>query len=174
MRGYLETLNVPELAIQANEKGENELDTVQTIEWKDNVVKITKRSRVNNNLVVKLTLGEEHVEYLKPDDRPKKQLATTEDETQKTHLQISSSLLTVNGMANVTDIKRLTQEDKGTVLWQELTIVNPESNKSNTTTRYFNPHVEEPIGELGALLASSTPGGGDEEAGGATKMETDE
>ena len=33
MRGYLETLNVPELAIQANEKGETELDTIHTIKF---------------------------------------------------------------------------------------------------------------------------------------------
>lgn len=157
MRGYLETLNVPELAIQANEKGENELDTVHTIELKDETIKITKRSRVNNNLVVELTLGKELVEYLKPDDRPKKQLATTEDPGK--HLKIVSSLLTVNGMAHVTDIKRLVQEDKGSILIQELTISNPESNKSHTATRYFNPH-DEPIasertGELGAAIAAA-------------------
>jgi hypothetical protein len=157
MRGYLETLNVPELAIQANEKGESELDTLHAIEVNDEKVKITKRSRVNNNLVVELTFGVEAVEYLKPDQRPKKQLVTTVDPGK--HLKIESSLLTVNGMAHVTDTKRLVQEAKGSVLVQELTITNPESKKTNTTTRYFNPTDElvvvEKAGELGAALATA-------------------
>jgi len=173
MRGYLETLNVPELAIQANEKGENELDTVQTIELRDDGIKITKQSRVNNNLVVSLTYGVELVEHLKPDDRPKKQLATTEDPGQ--HLKITSSLLTVNGMAHVTDTKRLVQETgKGSVLVQDLVITNPESNKTHTTIRYFNPREpppeDEKIGELGAAMAAVE----NADAGnGAVKMETD-
>jgi len=105
MRGYLETLNVPELAIQANEKGETELDTIHTIkfspscssssssvikskegdgtcdqkfkevEQQQEKVTIIKRSRVNNDLVVELILGEEKVDYLKPDDRPKKTIS---------------------------------------------------------------------------------------------------
>jgi len=174
MRGYLETLNVPELAIQANEKGESELDTLQTIELTDEKVKITKRSRVNSNLVVELTYGTELVEYLKPDDRPKKQLATTEDPGN--HLKIVSSLLTVNGMAHVTDIKQLVQEEgKGSVLIQKLTITNPESTKTHTTTRYFNPHnepgEEEKIGELGAVM---TVAEATDATNGDTKMETEE
>lgn len=140
MRGYLETLHVNELAIQAHEKGEQEYDTIHTITFPDfnfEKVRIVKRSRVNNDLVVELTLGEELVQYLKPDDRPKKSLATSEDPG--THLKIESSLLTMNGMAHVIDIKRLVQEEDKSVLIQELTIVNEETNKSKTTTRYFNP-----------------------------------
>jgi len=185
MRGYLETLNVPELAIQANEKGETELDTIHTIkfspscfsssssvikseegdgtcdqkfkevEQQQEKVTIIKRSRVNNDLVVELILGEEKVDYLKPDDRPKKQLATTDDAVGKTHLKIVSSLLTVNGtMANVTDTKTLVQEttksdgkesssasssSSSSMMIQELTILNPETNKTHITTRYFKP-----------------------------------
>lgn len=141
MRGYLETLNVPELAIQANEKGDLEIDTFHTIGFlSGDTIKITKRSRVNNDIVVELTLGVEHVEYLEPDNRPKKQLASTEDPGK--HLQIQSSLLTVNGMAHVTDVKRLVQEDNDTksVMIQELTIINPASGQTHTTTRYFNPY----------------------------------
>lgn len=174
MRGYLETLNVPELAIQANEKGENELDTLQTIELTDEKVKITKRSRVNSNLVVELTYGTELIEYLKPDDRPKKQLATTEDSGN--HLKIVSSLLTVNGMAHVTDIKQLVHEEgKGSVLIQKLTITNPESTKTHTTTRYFNPRNEpgedEKIGELGTVTTAAEA---TDATNGDTKMETEE
>lgn len=180
MRGYLETLNVPELAIQANEKGESELDTLHAIEVNDEKVKITKRSRVNNNLVVELTFGVEAVEYLKPDERPKKQLVTTEDPGKQ--LKIESSLLTVNGMAHVTDTKRLVQEAKGSVLVQELTITNPESKKTNTTTRYFNPTDElvvvEKSGELGAAMATAAvkveASGNDNNDEGPVKMDTGE
>jgi len=58
MRQYLETMGVDELAIQANEKGESEQDTYHTIELSGTTIKIIKRSRVNNDLVVELTLGE--------------------------------------------------------------------------------------------------------------------
>lgn len=142
MRGYLETLHVSELAIQAHEKGEQEYDTVHTISFPEadfNTVKIVKQSRVNNNLIVELTLGEEVVEHLKPDDRPKTSLASSDNPG--THLKIESKLLTTNGMAHVTDSKRLVQEDDKSVLVQELRIVNEETQESNTTIRYFNPYT---------------------------------
>jgi hypothetical protein len=153
MRGYLATLDVTELAIQAHEKGELDHDTYHTIsvDLDQEIVKIVKRSRVNNDLVVELKLGEEDVQYLQPGDRAKKSLATSEDHLQ-THLTIKSSLLTMNGMAHVTDTKRLVQEDvvvegdggggaKRSVLIQELTIVNEATTQSNTTTRFFNPYT---------------------------------
>jgi hypothetical protein len=150
MRGYLETLNVPELAIQAHERGESETDTYHIIALSGENIKITKRSRVNNDTVVDLMLGVEHVEYLQPDNRPKKQLATTDDPGK--NLQIQSSLLTVNGMAHVTDVKRLVQEENDTksVLIQELTITNPQTGKEHTTTRYFNPYDGLMEGEEGS------------------------
>ena len=136
MRGYLETLNVTELAIQAHEKGESDNDTYHTIELDDKQVKIIKRSRVNNDLVVELILGKEHVEYLEPGQRPKKSLATSTDLTQ---LEITSSLMTMNGMAHVKDSKKLVQEENKSVLVQELTIQNEQTGVSHTTIRYFNP-----------------------------------
>jgi hypothetical protein len=102
-------------------------------------VEIVKLSRVNNNLVVKLTIGEESVQLLKPDDRPKRSLASSDDPGK--HLRIESSLLTMIGMAHVTDIKWLVQEDGKSVLVQELTIANEQTQEKKTTTRYFNPHV---------------------------------
>eukprot|EP00934_Nitzschia_sp_Nitz4_P006244 Nitzschia sp. Nitz4//scaffold29_size155292//85611//86141//NITZ4_002666-RA/size155292-processed-gene-0.18-mRNA-1//1//CDS//3329546472//6234//frame0 len=139
MRGYLETLHVDELAIQAHEKGETEYDTIHQIYFEESFkkVKIIKRSRVNNDLVVELTMGEEHVQYLKPDQRPKKSLASTDDPGQ--HLRIQSSLLTMNGLAHVTDVKRLSKEGDSSVLIQDLTIINDATKESNTTTRYFVP-----------------------------------
>lgn len=142
MRGYLETLDVNELAIQAHEKGENEQDTYHSIELENTTLKIIKRSRVNNDLVVDLHLGEEKVEYLQPGDRPKKMLATTENPS--THLRIDSSLLTMNGMAHVTDIKRLV--DGGSMLVQELSILNEQTGARNTTTRYFIPEENMVLG----------------------------
>jgi hypothetical protein len=144
MRGYLETLHVNELAIQAHEKGEQEYDTIHTITFPDfnfEKVKIVKRSRVNNDLVVELTLGEESVQYLKPDDRPKKSLATSDDPGK--NLKIESSLLTMNGMAHVSDTKQLLQEGGNkSVLVQVLTITNDQTKQSTTTTRYFLPYEE--------------------------------
>jgi len=154
MRGYLETLHVTEMAIQAHEKGELDHDTFHTISLDDANIRIVKRSRVNNDLVVELKLGEEHVEFLQPGQRAKKSLATTEDPGQ--HLKIQSSLMTMNGMAHVTDIKRLVQEDDKSVLIQELTIVNEKTGSSNTTTRYFNPHAGNlDEGGIGAVLGGA-------------------
>ena len=107
---------------------------------------------MNNDHVVELTMGEEKVQHLQPGDRPKKSTATSDDH--KTHLMVTSSLLTMNGMAHVTDVKRLVNEptpegstDGGatgetrSVLVQELTITNEQTKQSNTTTRYFNPYT---------------------------------
>lgn len=158
MRAYLETMKVPDMAIEAHEKGESDFETYQTIYLTDTAVKIVKRSRVNDDVVVELTLGEEKTEWLRawstdrsvknPEQRPKKALATTEDPG--VHLKIQNSLLTVNGMAHVTDTKRLVQEEVdndgavvegGTrsVLVQELVITNEMTGATNTTTRYFLP-----------------------------------
>ena len=145
MSGYLECMNVNELAIKAHEKGENEFDTYHTIELDDKRVKITKRSRVNADLVVDLPLGEEHVEYIPPGDRPKTSLATSEHDG---HLHITSSLHTVNGIASVTDLKQLETNVDGdprkVVMVQTLTITNAATHKVHTTTRYFIPYEQTP------------------------------
>jgi hypothetical protein len=47
---------------------------------------------------VELTLGQAMIEYLSPGDREKKMLATS---LSPEHVQIESSLLTVNGLARV-------------------------------------------------------------------------
>lgn len=141
MRGYLETMGVTELAIEAHEKGESERDTLHTIELDDKHLKITKRSRVNNDLVVDLELGKESLQQLPPGDRVKRSLAISNDAT---HLEIRSSLNTMNGMARVVDIKNLIQEDDKSVLVQQLTVTNEQRGTSHTTTRYFNPYTETP------------------------------
>lgn len=141
MKGYLETMGVTELAIQAHEKGEIENDTFITIELDSQKVKLTKRSRVNNDLIVELKLGKESLEQLPPGDRVKRSLAISNG---LEHLQIKSSLTTMNGMARVVDTKTLLQEDDKTVLVQELVVTNEQRGVSHTTIRYFNPYTDTP------------------------------
>jgi hypothetical protein len=145
MKGYLQTMDVNELAIAAHEKGENENDTFHTIEMDQQRVKITKRSRVNADLVVDLPLGIEQVIHLPPGDRAKRSFAESQH---MGHVQIKSSLHTVNGVANVTDIKMLERNVDGdpnkTRVVQTLTIQNEQTGKTHTTTRYFIPYLDTP------------------------------
>ena len=153
MRKYLEIMGVDELAIQANEKGESEHDTYHTVDLTDRTVKIIKRSRVNNDLVVELTLGEELVEYLPPGDREKKMLATSVDPQ---HVQIESSLHTVNALAKVLDVKTLVHEEDTSILQQELTITNVSTGQSHTTVRFFVPYLKTPPHLEDAIMADDT------------------
>lgn len=145
MAGYLEAMDVNDLAIKAHEKGEQEHDTFHTIELGRDRVKIIKRSRVNADLTIDVPLGQEHVEYLPPGDRPKKTFATSDHPG---HLQIISSLPTVNGLAKVTDIKRLETNVDGdpskVMVVQTLTVVNDQTGKTHTTTRHFIPYIGTP------------------------------
>lgn len=145
MAGYLEAMDVNELAIKAHEKGESEYDTFHTIRLDRESVKIIKRSRVNADLTVELPLGKEHVEYLPPGNRPKKSLATSDH---RGHLQIKSSLPTVNGVAEVTDVKHLEKNVDGDpnkcMLVQNLTVLNQQTGKTHTVTRYFIPYLGTP------------------------------
>lgn len=136
-------MNVDDLAIEAHEKGEIEHDTVHVITLTPPLVHIMKRSRVNADLTVELELGKESVEFLQPGNRPKKLLATSDHQG---HLVIQSSLHTMNGIAQVTDLKQLEQEGDTSVLKQELTIRNLDTGNSHTTVRYFLPYtLPEPV-----------------------------
>jgi len=140
MNEYLKIMDVDPLAIQAHEKGELEHDTYHTIELDRHAVKITKRSRVNNDLVVELQLNQEHTEYLPPGNRPKIMLAQSQHPG---HLCIQSSLQTVTGKASVVDTKQLvTTADNttGVEMVQELTITNEQTGQSHTTVRHFKPY----------------------------------
>jgi hypothetical protein len=141
MRQFLEVMGVDELAIQANEKGESEHPTFQTITLSDKAIKIIKRSRVNNDVVVDLTLGEVEIEYLSPGQREKRVLATS---LSPQHIQIESSLLTVNGLAKVMEVKKLINEEDTSLLQQELTITNAATGQTHTTVRYFIPYIDTP------------------------------
>lgn len=135
-------MNVDPVAIEAHEKGELEFETIHTITMDAQKVKIVKRSRVNNDVTVELTFGQEQIIHLPPGDRPKKSLATSEGPG---NLKIVNSLQTYNaGKATVTDVKNLQQEEDKSVLVQELTVVNEVTNESCTTTRYFIPYLKTP------------------------------
>lgn len=139
MNGYLEIMDVGADAIAAHEKAEKEHDTYHTIELTRRTVSIIKRSRVNNDLKVELELGREKIEYLEPNNRPKRMTAKSEGPQ---HLCIESFLLTSNGMAIVRDVKKLNSEN-GT-LEQTLTVRNETTGKTHTTTRVFRPYHQTP------------------------------
>eukprot|EP00566_Odontella_aurita_P027059 CAMPEP_0113529794 /NCGR_PEP_ID=MMETSP0015_2-20120614/2586_1 /TAXON_ID=2838 /ORGANISM="Odontella" /LENGTH=171 /DNA_ID=CAMNT_0000428453 /DNA_START=277 /DNA_END=795 /DNA_ORIENTATION=+ /assembly_acc=CAM_ASM_000160 len=151
-------MNVDELAIEAHEKGEAEHDTLHDIQLTEMNYRIHKLSRVND-LKLDLTLGEELVEVLPrhpaAGERTRRSLANSDNPG---HVRIDSVLKTVNGTARVTDVKTLTREtDPKTglpfsVMVQTLTIVSEETNRSNTTTRFFVPFS-------GEIQVASTAGG---------------
>lgn len=158
MRGYLEAMNVDQLAIEAHEKGEAEHDTLHDIQLTDTTYQIHKLSRVND-LKLDLTLGQELVEVLPrhpaAGERTRRSLAKSDHPG---HVCIDSVLKTVNGTARVNDVKTLTREtDPKTgapisIMVQTLTIVSEETGSSHTTTRYFVPFS-------GEIHVASTAGG---------------
>lgn len=129
-------MGVTELAIEAHEKGEEEHETIHTIDFSDTHFKIKKQSRVTD-LGLDLKLGEEHSQTL-PGDRVKTTIATSEHPGQQ--VKIISRMPTMNGVANVVDTKTLQREGNLLVLVQMLTIKNELSGQEHTTTRYFVPH----------------------------------
>ncbi len=78
VRGFLETMDVSDLAIEANEKGELEHDTIHEITLTDKEYKIKKLSRVND-LTLEVTLGEDQVKCLLPGERMKRTIATSDN-----------------------------------------------------------------------------------------------
>jgi hypothetical protein len=152
MRGYLETMGVTQLAIEAHEKGEEEHDTIHIIEFANNTFTIKKMSRVND-LQLELTLDEE-ISLSMPGDRTKTIIATSDNPGQT--VKIISRMPTINGMARVIDEKTLTREQNLLVLVQKLTIKNELNGNEHTTTRYFIPYH----GELpdSAATAKGTDG----------------
>mmetsp|Transcript_14375 Transcript_14375/g.30755 ORF Transcript_14375/g.30755 Transcript_14375/m.30755 type:complete len:186 (-) Transcript_14375:59-616(-) len=136
MRGYLETMGVTELAIEAHEKGESDHDTINIIEFNDEYFKIKKISRVTD-LGLELRLGQEFRQTL-PGDRVKTVLATSDSPGKS--VKIVSRMPTMNGIATVVDTKTLQREGNILVLVQTLVIRNERNGKEHTTVRYFIPH----------------------------------
>lgn len=139
MRGFLETMGVSELAIEANEKGDAEHNTIHEITLTETEFIIKKLSRVND-MELCLTLGDEQSKVLQG-GRLKKTLAISDN---LSHVKVESSMPTMNGVAKVTDVKSLIHESTPdglqiSVYVQQLTIQNEATTKSNLTTRYFVP-----------------------------------
>lgn len=147
MRGFLETMCVTELAIEAHEKGESEHDTINIIEFDDDYFKIKKLSRVTD-LYLELTLGEEYRQKL-PGDRIKTVLATSDNIGRS--VRIVSRMPTMNGLVTVVDTKTLQRESNILILIQTLVILNESSGKEHTTVRYFIPFE----GEIGPAAVTA-------------------
>jgi len=146
VRGFLEIMGVSPLAIEANEKGDADHNTIHDITLTQTNYTIKKLSRVND-MILDVTLGDEQVKPLLPGDRIKRTLATSEH---LGHVLIVSSMPTMNGVARVTDEKHLLQETAmdGTprsIYVQKLTILNESTHTSNVTTRYFLPFEGEVV-----------------------------
>jgi hypothetical protein len=161
MRGYLETMGVHELAIEAHEKGDLESDTIHVITLTDTTLRLKKLSRVNdftmevavintnnatiNNRAAALIDDDELLDAVLSDSKAKQRTIAISDNP--SHVKIFTKMSTINGTAAVTDIKTLITNDvdiHGNILpvglKQELTITNELNGKTHTTTRYFVPH----------------------------------
>ena len=136
MRGYLETMNVSELAIEAHEKGGADHDTINIIEFDDHYFKIKKQSRITD-LGLELPLGKEFKQTL-PGDRVKTILATTDNPGKA--VKIVSRMPTMNGIATVVDTKNLVRDESGIlVLVQTLVIRNEKTGQEHVSIPYYYP-----------------------------------
>uniref|UniRef100_A0A7S0PHQ3 Cytosolic fatty-acid binding proteins domain-containing protein n=1 Tax=Leptocylindrus aporus TaxID=1398097 RepID=A0A7S0PHQ3_9STRA len=136
MRGYLEVMGVDGLAIEAHEKGERDVDTLHHILLTGDTYRVKKTSRVNN-LQEEFALGKETLTTLADGNRQKKTLVESENNTT---VRICTHMPTVNGAAEVTDVKTLVHEDNGRVcMHQELIIKNLNNGKTKVTRRWFTP-----------------------------------
>ena len=140
MRGYLEVMGVNDLAIEAHEKGEKDVDTLHNIHLTKKSYKIKKTSRVNN-LQEEYVLRKKTSHALAGGARVKTTLVQSDG---LDHVKINTHMPTMNGTAEVTDSKTLVHEEGKTFLKQELTILNVENGINKTTTRWFTPINETP------------------------------
>lgn len=158
MKYYLETMGVTPLAIEANEKGDADQDTIHIITLTSTDYNIKKISRVND-LTLSMILGQEQKLLQEDLDNNDKQQQKKQQSRVKSCLATSSSLRdvlivsnmpTINGDAYVTDRKTMEEHpgersgssDSTIVLYkQELTVRNEWTGKEHTTIRYFVPHV---------------------------------
>ena len=143
MRRYLETMGVSELAIVAHEKGEAEVDTINMIQMSDKRFKIKKTSRVND-LEEEYDIGKETITKLPPTGEKEK--ITLVVSNGPCHVCVSTKMPTMNGLAEVVDVKELMKLDNVhfPVMMQSLTITNMDTKKSSLTKRYYLPiNVEE-------------------------------
>ena len=136
MSSYLSILNVDQLAIEAHEKAEREVDTYHTIDISHDHFQIVKRSRVNNDLKLELPLNNTVAEGL-PNGRTKQSVAVSHGPH---HVQINHSIQTTNGWADVQDVKELELSRYK----QTLSITNRATQASHTTVRYYLPYNRTP------------------------------
>lgn len=131
LRGYLETMDVPEMAIVAHEKGEADVDTINVIELNESTLRIKKTSRVND-LVEEFVIGKETKIVLHPGDREKLVTATSKNSK---NFCIKTIMSTMNGVAEVYDDRQLVMLEDGVFMLQELVITNKTTGRSYLTNR---------------------------------------
>ena len=138
MGPYLTVMNCSEMAIEAMEKGEKEVETIHRLSIKNNELRIQKKSRVND-VDERYKLNEKIITTIsnKKDGSDCKQKSTfvTSEDNGKTSVTIKTIMPTINGLAEVVDARRL---ETGNVMYQELTITNFDTSVSSTTKRWFN------------------------------------
>ena len=134
------TVGVTALAIEAHEKGEKDVDTLHHIHLTKKMYKVKKTSRVNN-LQEEYVLGKNTSHALALGARVKTTLVESDG---MDHVKISTQMPTMNGAAEVVDIKQLVKNDNLVFLKQELTITNLAKGTSKTTVRWFVPAKETP------------------------------
>lgn len=139
MKGYLEVMGVTAMAIEAHEKGEKDVETRNNIALSAVTLRIKKTSRVNN-LQEEFTVGKDMTKTLAGGGN--RQKMTRVDSDGLHHVKITTQMPTMNGKAEVVDIKTLVTEDDGkTVLRQDLTIRNVDTGQTKTTQRWFVPEA---------------------------------
>jgi len=162
LRGYLEAMAISEEIIQIHEKKENEKDvtfditlneteyTIKNFYWQDFGVP-------NANVkILRIKLGEEQVESINGARSVTKQTRRTLAESNDLkHVCVIRSMVTTNGIANITDVKTLVERNSSIagsngndeniahhlypMMRQELTIANESLCRKHTLVRFFLP-----------------------------------
>mmetsp|Transcript_18782 Transcript_18782/g.39101 ORF Transcript_18782/g.39101 Transcript_18782/m.39101 type:complete len:192 (+) Transcript_18782:39-614(+) len=145
IRGYLTTMNCSDMAIEAMEKAEKEVDTIHVISLTPTVYTITKKSRVND-LRESFTMNTRcstHIAITKDGSSTKEKTTYVTATDDLTSVIVKSVMPTTNGIAEVVDARRL----ESGWLYQELQITNLSTGQSSLTRRWFSP-CEPPVEEV--------------------------
>ncbi|GMI47693.1 hypothetical protein TrCOL_g1217 [Triparma columacea] len=144
IRGYLTAMDCSEMAIEAMEKAEKEVDTIHIITISPSSYTIVKKSRVNDmkESFAQNTRCSTHIAISKDGSSTKEKTTYVTSTDDLTSVIVKSVMPTTNGMAEVVDARRL----ESGWLYQELAITNLSTGKSSLTRRWFCP-CEMPVVE---------------------------
>ena len=163
-------------------KGEQEHETIHIIYLSDKHYKIKKLSRVND-LEEEYQLNEETIKIYPPGDRKKVTIATSNG---LHHINIHTKMPTMNGLAEVTDIKTLITKDHelfpkdannkegiDVFLLQELTIKNIAMDRTHTSRRFYVPYHDENM-DFSMTLPTDAAANGDSKNDAMDETEDDD